>query len=199
MPEAMLVESAPFARYSPLSLPGLEIGYRDGLTVASIAAHRDKTTVLSDLIEATYGVALPAPGRHVSSGAITFQWSGPSQWLAIAERGATDNAPRDLEAEMKPLLAGSAAVVDQSDARGFVRISGPRAIDVLVKGIPIDLHERAFATGDIANTHASHIAITIARLDDAPTFELAVNRSYATSFADWLHSAAAEFVHATGR
>ena len=195
----MLVETVPFAHDRPVSLPGLVIDCRGGLTVASIAAYRDKAAALSDLIEATYGAALPEPGRRVSSGAITLQWSGPSQWLAIAERGPHDGAGRDLEVELKSLVGGLAAVVDQSDSRGIVAISGPRAIDVLVKGVPIDLHERAFATGQVANTHANHIAITIARLDDAPTFELTMYRSYATSFADWLHSAAAEFVHATAR
>ncbi|MBL8566391.1 MAG: sarcosine oxidase subunit gamma [Hyphomicrobiaceae bacterium] len=199
MPEAMLIETTPFARNKPIAVPGLVVAYRDGVTVASIAAYREKAVALSDLIEATYGVALPAPGRRVSSNAITLQWSGPGQWLAIAERGQRGGAVRDLEAELKPIVAGLAAVVDQSDARGIVAISGTRALNVLAKGVPIDLHERAFATGDVANTHASHIAITIARLDDTPTFELTMYRSYATSFTDWLRSATAEFVHTQPR
>ncbi len=195
MPETILAATSAFSRSAPLSAPALGISYRDDLTIASFAAFRDKAAALSDLVTRAFGVALPTAGKRISSGTIAFQWAGPHQWLAIAERGAA----RDLETELKPLVAGLAAVVDQSDARAVVVISGPRAVDVLAKGLPIDLHERAFATGDAAITHASHIGVTIARLDDAPTFEITMYRSYAGSFDQWLRHAAAEFTHEAAR
>jgi sarcosine oxidase subunit gamma len=109
--------------------------------------------------------------------------------MAIAERGGS----RDLEIELKKLLGDIANVVDHSDGRVVVRISGPRARDVLVKGIPIDLHPRAFKANDVAITHVSHIGVILWQLDDQPTYELALFRSYADSFVHWLADSAAEF------
>ena len=38
----------------------------------------------------------------------------------------------------------------------------------LAKGIPIDLDARAFPVGSVAHTVATHIALQIAAIDDAP-------------------------------
>ena len=86
------------------------------------------------------------------------------------------------------------SIVDQSDARAVVRISGSRARDVLAKGVPIDLHPRAFKANNVAITHASHIGIIFWQIDDAPTYEIAMFRSFADSFAHWLIELSAEFV-----
>lgn len=165
---------------------------RETLTMASLAAARGKTDALADALRAAYGVELPRkPGRTEGNG-LALVWAGPDQWLAVAERGAG----RDLEIELKLKLAGLASVVDQSDGRVVVRVSGPRAREVLAKGVPIDLHPRAFKPGSAAITHASHIGVIIWQLDERPTYELAMFRSYADSFAHWLDEAAAEFVSA---
>jgi sarcosine oxidase subunit gamma len=67
----------------------------------------------------------------------------------------------------------------------------------LAKILPIDLHPRAFAPGDVASTTASHIGATLWRLEDSaeglPVFEIAVFRSLAGSFWDTLTRSAAEF------
>ena len=112
-------------------------------------------------------------------------------WMAIAERGQS----RDIEVELKPLLDGLSSVVDQSDARAVVRISGPRARDVLAKGVPIDLHPRAFKGNGVAITHANHVGIILWQIDDAPTYEIAMFRGFADSFAHWLLESAEEFTH----
>ena len=39
---------------------------------------------------------------------------------------------------------------DQSDSRLVLRLSGPRVRDVLAKGVPVDLHPKAFKPGDVA-------------------------------------------------
>jgi len=64
---------------------------------------------------------------------------------------------------------------------------------VLAKGIPLDLHPRAFAPGDVALSVASHIAVQLWQANDAPTFRLLAPRGYAGSFRRWLGESAAEF------
>lgn len=167
----------------------LEITALDDLSIASIAVAKDQLANLQSTIGEAYGVALPLEPQRVVGKDIAFLWSGPGQWLAIAERGAG----RDLEVELKPKLAGLAAVVDLSDGRQVARISGPRARDVLAKGVPIDLHPRAFKANDVAITHASHIGVILWQVDDAPSYDVAMFRSFADSFMHWLKDSAAEF------
>jgi sarcosine oxidase subunit gamma len=177
-----LAERSAFTDVKEMATPDLAISVNDGLTLASLAAAKGKREALAAAIEAKYGLALPSTPARVAGDGIAFLWSGPDQWIAMAER--TDG--RDLEVELKPLVAGFAAVTDQTDARAILRIAGPRSREVLAKGVPIDLHPRAFAPGSVAITHASHIGVILWQLDAVPTYELAVFRSFAQSLADWL-------------
>jgi len=184
-----LTPTSAFLDWHPPATPGLQVTRRETLTMASFAAARGKDGALREAIRAAYGADLPNGSGRVDGNGIAFVWAGPDQWLAIAER----EQGRDLEVELKGKLAGIASVVDQSDGRVVVRISGARARDVLVKGVPIDLHPRAFKPGSVAITHASHIGIILWQIDDTPTYEAAMFRSYADSFAHWLFESAAEY------
>lgn len=177
-----LAERSAFADLKTVAAPDLTVSARDDLTLASLAAGHGKRDALVAAIQEKYGVTLPSTPERVEGDGIAFLWAGPDQWIAAAER----NGGRDLERELKPLVAGLAAVTDQTDARAVLRISGPRARDVLAKGVPIDLHPRVFGPGSVAITHASHIGVILWQLDAAPTYELAVFRSFARSLADWV-------------
>ncbi len=192
MADQGLIATSAFLDWHPPTVPGLAIERRETLTIASFAASKGKKGALAAAIRATYGADLPQRPGRVESAGVAFVWAGPDQWLAIAERGQN----RDLEIELKAALAGLASVVDLSDGRVIVRISGERARDVLAKGVPVDLHPRAFRPGDVAITHASHIGVILWQLDDKPTYEVAMFRSYADSFAHWLFDSAAEFASA---
>lgn len=189
MADQGLVATSAFLEWHPPTIKGLAVEPRENLTIASVAASKGKKDALVAAIRAAYGVDLPARPVRVEGVGIAFIWAGPDQWLAVADRGQN----RDLEIELKAPLAGLASVVDHSDGRVVVRISGDRARDVLTKGMPIDLHPRAFRTGDVAITHASHIGTILWQLDEKPTYEVALFRSYVDSFAHWLFDSAAEF------
>jgi sarcosine oxidase subunit gamma len=59
--------------------------------------------------------------------------------------------------------------------------------------LTIDLHPSAFATGFAAATNVAHIGIVLWQLDDRPTYEFAVPRSYALSFWHWLEASATAY------
>jgi heterotetrameric sarcosine oxidase gamma subunit len=186
-----LTPASAFLHWRPIAHPGFTAAPREALTMASFATARGKTEALAEAMRSSYKLELPRrPGRSEGNG-LAVVWTGPDQWLAVADR----DQGRDLETELKPALAGLASVVDQSDGRVVVRVSGPRTRDVLAKGLPLDLHPRAFKPGDAAITHASHIGVILWQLDDRPTYELAMFRSYADSFAHWLDEAAAEYAY----
>jgi methylglutamate dehydrogenase subunit D len=185
-----LAARSAFTDWKPLKTSQLAIDVRETLTLASFAAFKDKKDQVKAAIRERYDVDLPDTPQRVEGKDIAFIWAGPDQWIAIAEREQN----RDIEVELKPLLDGLSSVVDQSDARAVVQISGPRARNVLAKGVPIDLHPRAFKANNVAITHASHIGIIFWQIDDAPTYQIAMFRSFADSFAHWLLESSAEFV-----
>lgn len=189
MADRGLVPSSAFMDWKPLRNAGVSAAPRETLTMASFGAANGKQDDLAAAIRAAYGVDLPKRPVRVEGRGVAFLWIGPGQWMAVAEREGS----RDLESELKKLVGDLAHVVDHSDGRVVVRISGPRARDVLVKGVPIDLHPKAFKANDVAITHASHIGVLLWQIDDQPTYEVALFRSYVDSFAHWLHDAAAEF------
>lgn len=157
----------------------------DGWTIALIAERKGQREALAQRLHELLGITLSESGRVTTSGSITAVWAGPGQWLLIAD----GNSCRDLERDLRAPLEGLAAVTDQSDSRAVVKVSGPNARDVLAKGVPVDLHARAFKPGDAAITHAAHIGITLWRPAADDTFVITCSSSYADSFWHWLTDA----------
>jgi sarcosine oxidase subunit gamma len=90
-------------------------------------------------------------------------------------------------------LTGLASLSNQSDGRTIIRVSGPKVRQALAKGVPIDLHPRAFRVGDTALTVVGHIGVHFWQLDETPTYEFAVFRSFSASLWEWLVASSAEF------
>lgn len=164
--------------------PGMHVALRDGLGLATIVAADGCEAVLADRLRAFGG--LPGPGKARFTGERGLVWSAPGQWLAVAEEpGVLSGLAEELH--------GLAAVTEQSDSRAVLRLTGPRAGDALRKGVAVDLHPRAFGPGDAAVTVIAHVGAQLWQLDVAPTYDLAVPRSFAGSVWRWLDEAAAEF------
>src|SRR5262249_23006503 len=92
----------------------------------------------------------------------------------------------------KARLGPFAAVMDQSDSRLVLHLSGPNVRDVLAKGVSIDLHPNVFRPGDIASTLVAYVGVQIDRLD-ATTYQLTAPRRMAGTIWSWLTASAAEF------
>jgi heterotetrameric sarcosine oxidase gamma subunit len=127
--------------------------------------------------------------RRTASGSLALVWAGPGHWLAVAV-GSDGSSFEEL---LRHDLSNLASISDQSDGRVVVRIAGTRVRDALAKGVPVDLNPRVFAAGDAAVTTVGHIGVHLWQLDEAPTYEFAVFRSYAAAFWRWLIASAAEF------
>jgi len=175
--------------------PGVTIAECIGLALASVIARKGKAAALAASAKVAFGLELPTTPRRVENGKIAFLWAGPDQWLA-ASREKQD--PGKFEKQLAGIFTGSASVAEQSDGRTVIRIAGPRARDVLAKGLPIDLHSRAFRPGDTALTLAAHIGLQIWQVDDAPTYEIAIFRGFARSFWHFLTGAATEYGYRIG-
>lgn len=170
-------------------IAGVIITERKNVSVCSVMARKGAREHLEQIARNTFDLTLPATPHYTVSNGIAFVWAGPFQWLAFKE-GYDDGA---FTHSLRSALGSNASVMDQSDGRTILRISGPHARDALAKGILIDLHPSAFAPGDTAITTVAYIGAHFWQIDAAPTYEFAVFRSFAIAFAEWVIDAAAEF------
>ena len=172
--------------------PGVTAAALDGFGLATVLARKGSSQALAQRVHERFGMDLPAGPKLSAASGVVFAGTGPGAWLAMAERGGNAFA-----AKLMSDLHGVASVSDQSDGYVLIRLTGPRVRDALSKLVPIDLHPRAFKTGDVAATVASHIGVTLWRPADQPDaghmFEVAMFRSLARSFWHALADAAAEY------
>jgi sarcosine oxidase subunit gamma len=139
------------------------------------------------------GLVLPNEPNRVAGdveGGIAAFWLGPDEWLAVAPEAEGER----LLADLGGALAGRhAAALDQSAARGVLRLSGPRARDVLAKGCRLDLHQGVFKPGQCAQTAIARALVLICALDEMPSFDLYVRPSFSHYITHWLLDAMAEY------
>ena len=167
----------------------MTIALRSDLALATVMARKGGHDELARRVREVFGFEFPTSPRRVAAGTIAFAWAGPGHWLASAE-GISGHA---FESRLRTALAGLASVSNQSDGRTVIRVGGPKARDALAKGVPIDLHPRAFAPGDAAVTTVAYMGVHLWQLDATPSYEFAVFRSFGAAFWQWLVDASAEF------
>ncbi len=163
--------------------PGVKVVERAGLTILGIAALKSNPRLAEDFSAAT-GIDLPPPLRCATAGPFTVLSTAPGAWLVLSEEGQGARFGR---------FAALAAVTDQSHGLAVLRLSGPRARDVLQKGLPIDLDPAAFAAGHAAATVCAHVGVTVWRPGMEESYDLAFARSFAASLWHGLEEAGREF------
>lgn len=166
---------------------GLILTPRDDLAVASIIASGGRKQECLKALQDFAGVAAPEKPRAHFGPRAALVWAGPGEWLLVTPDPS-------LMSQLPAVLAGVAAMSDQSSGRAILRVEGPLVRDTLAKGLMIDLHPRAFAKGDAALTVANLIGVHIWQVDDAPVYDLAVTRSMAIDFWRWLVDSAGHSV-----
>jgi sarcosine oxidase subunit gamma len=171
------------------AVAGVALGERAGLAFCVISAGANKASEVAAKMHLVTGLDLPMGPKRVSKNGIALIGTAPGQWLAVAE----SKEARALPAMLGVALKGLATVVELSDGKAVLRISGPRARDTLAKGCSLDLNPRVFKPGSAATTPVALIDCVIWQVDEAPTYDLAVPTSYAESFWSWLTASAAEY------
>ena len=137
------------------------------------------------------GVALPVkPNTAASKGDIDVLWMGPDEWLILAPEG---EAPR-LVSTLKVMLSHQVfALVDISDNRTSLTLSGPQAWAVLNKSSHLDFHPRTWKKGMVAQSTFGRAQVIFWQTDKKPEFRLLVRNSFAAYLATFLMDAMAEF------
>jgi sarcosine oxidase subunit gamma len=133
---------------------------------------------------AAIGVAVPVEPNTWIAGWPSVLWLGPDEWLVVGEPGS--------QAALEAALTGALAVTDVSDQRTVLELSGPAARDVLATGCALDLHPRAFAPGDCAQTLLGRAGVILAQRDETPAYWIFARRSFAAYMVSWLLDAMTE-------
>ena len=168
--------------------PGLVLQVLTQFALASVIARKDQAAQAVESAQRAFGVSPPVTPAIAAGNRLDFVWSGPGHWLALGPP-----ASEPIEAHLGAAFGTHASIFDQSGSRVLLDIRGPRARDVLAKGVSIDLHPRAFRTGDAAVTTASHLAVHLWQVADEPVYRLLVVRTYFDSLWRWLAASAAEY------
>lgn len=143
--------------------------------MTSVAPFKGQERVVSDLLKASIGIALPKPNRTTSRGDARSIWLGPGQALVMSD--------------VVPDLDGAAAITDQSDAWATIEVSGSDVVDVLARLVPIDLRLTTFKVGHTARTMLGHMTASVTRTGK-DRIEVMVMRSMAETLLHDLRQAA---------
>ncbi len=161
--------------------PGLELAERRGLSLIQIDG-REGDAVYRQAAEVALGLALPeTPGTSSAANGKTALWTAPGRWLIVASEG---EGPAILTALGEALSGVHRSIIDLSQARCVIRVSGPEALALLSKGNPLDLHPRSFPVGAVAATQLAHVGGTIHHAEDG-SYDLYVLRSFALHIWEW--------------
>ena len=137
------------------------------------------------------GVSLPTvPNTTSASNDVHVLWMGPDEWLLLAPDGAAERLCEELEGA---LGAHHASVVDVSAHRTVIELAGADARELLLKGCSLDLHPRAFAAGQCAQSTLARAQVILLARSDEPAYWVFVRASFAEYLAEWLLDAAAEY------
>ena len=168
---------------------GVMIRENQNFLLASLTAFNDQQKELSASIFSAFGIQRPKNCKVERAKHINFISIAPHQWLIYCHRD--DNS--DFIPSLKSIVGPSAAIVDLSDARAIIQVSGSKAIDTLTKGISIDLHPDNFTNEHAASTFAAHLGMTIWKSEDSSVFNISVFRAFSSSTLEWLITSASEF------
>jgi sarcosine oxidase subunit gamma len=137
------------------------------------------------------GVGLPSTANTTSKGeGVVALWLGPQSWLLVA----ADAAPLgDFTGARDALNAAGGALFDVSASRVAYVVDGPRAVDVLTDGCPLDFDRRAFAAGQCRQSLYGRAPALFYRPGEPPACTVLVARSFARDAWGSLCTAAAPY------
>jgi len=145
----------------------------------------------SSAVQLATGVMLPHRANTVSTGGgRQILWLGPNEWWVT---GSDGEAEALIEKLREGFVGQHATACDVSESRAILVLRGPKAREVLMRGVSLDLHPREFIVGQCAQTGVSRANALIHLVDDTPTYELYVLKSFSDYLWRWLETVGRDF------
>ena len=138
------------------------------------------------------GVPPPSRANTATSGTSgVILWLGPDEWLIEVAAAAESELAMSLESALSGFHA---AVTVVGDAHITLSLSGPKAVDVLAKGMTLDLDPDHFPAGCCARSLLAKAPVLLHRPGVDLLYEVTVVRSFADYVSDWLRDAGIEYL-----
>jgi sarcosine oxidase subunit gamma len=131
-------------------------------------------------------VDLPGTWRAAFSGDRGAVWMAPDELLLLLPYAEALEAVQRLEAALR---GRHHLALDVSDMRTILRLTGPLAGEVLAKGVPCDVRDRAFPPGSARRTTTAGLAVALWRIEQE-VWEIAAFRSHAHHLLAFLEDGA---------
>jgi len=161
---------------------------RHPVAVLQVSAFATAITETERMLCSALGLKAPAANQLSGDSTLSIRSIAPGVWQIVGEVLHTPEV-----SALRETLQSIATVVDVSHGRSALLISGVSAAKSLAKFCGLDLAPDQFRTGSSTQTRFGHIAMTLSRIDDTPTFEILVFRGYAQHVFESLVEGAAEF------
>ncbi len=147
--------------------PGIHLTERSLASLWLIGAWPERLAETGVVAAKTAGVSdAPGPGASATGAGGTLLRIEPLKWLLVSED----------EIDAPALDAADGTVLELSHARTVIHVSGPNALDLMARMVPLDLRPATFPEGSVANTGLHHMSVTILARDGG--FDILVLRSF---------------------
>lgn len=159
------------------------VGERAHRTIVNIRG-KASDPAFAQAVKAVTGGDLPArPNTTTEAGEFRILWLGPTEYWVTAPAGSETRLVSDLR---QAFTGQHAAVIDVSESRTVISLSGPDARTVLARGCSLDLHPRVFGPGQCAQTGLAKANVLIDQRDAAPSYDIYVLKSFADYLWQWI-------------
>lgn len=161
--------------------PTVRVMERRGLEIVQVAAFSGTIVHVAGVIAGTLGIG-PATVtcQGTSQGDNAVLWVGPDRWWLVRPGDG------ELLDNLATQLGDEAALTPQGHGRVALRLWGHGVRDLLASGTTVDVHPSQFSAGWCRPTQLAHMGVVLHCVDDTPTVDVYVPRSYAVSFWEWL-------------
>jgi sarcosine oxidase subunit gamma len=162
--------------------PGIRLSERSLASLWLIAAWPERLAETGVAAAKAADVATaPGPGMSATGPGGTLLRTEPLKWLLVSED----------EIDAPALGAADGTVLELSHARTVIHVSGPRALDLMARMVPLDLRPATFPEGAVASTGLHHLGVTIVARNGG--FDILVLRSFGLAVWETLIDSAAQF------
>lgn len=174
----------------PQSSAGIELSERAFIGKVNLRGDPEDMEFASN-VERALGIALPlVPNTVCTSVEYSVFWLGPNEWLIHC----AEDRQAETEQKLRRSLNGRhVAITDVSDYYVVLRMTGDKALEVLSKGTPFDVHPTVFNPGACAQTFYGHATILLHCVDRGPTFDIQVRWSFAEYLWSYFIDGAKEY------
>ena len=174
-------------------------GHATAGVILGESAHRTIINIRGDshdpaftgAVKSVTGVDLPTKANTVNqAGDSSILWLGPNEWWLVT----SPDRSADLVPALRQAFQGQhTAVVDVSESRTVITLTGPKARDLLARAISLDLHPRVFGPGQCAQTSLSKCNVVLHQVDDRPGYDIYVLKSFSDYLWQWMEKVAVDF------